>query len=350
MYGQLVAVFDRAHDLVDVAEVQLGIHALREQVQRQVHDVDIARALAIAEQRAFDAVRARQHAHFGGGDTRAAIVMRMQRQDIAVAMLHVAREPFDLVGVDVGRRGFDRRGQIEDHLLLRGRAPFVHHRLADFLGEIELGLGEAFGAVLEHDFRLRHRRHQTLDRFRALDRDLDDARPVEREHHAALHGRGRVVEMHDRALGALDRLERALDQLVARLGQHLDRHVGGDRLVVDQLAHEIEIGLRRGGETDFDFLEAQAHQQIEHAALALGPHRLDQRLVAVAQIDRAPHRRLVERAGRPLAVRQIDRRELAIFGDVFHRGHFGGSVEFKNKSRAKTVSARKSRERHCHGG
>ena len=64
-----------------------------------------------------------------------------------------------------------------------------------------------------------------------------------------------------------------------------------NQVVLDQLAHEIEVGLRRGRETDLDFLEAGLHQQVEHAPLARGVHRLDQRLVAVAQIDAAPQRR-----------------------------------------------------------
>ena len=56
-----------------------GIDALREHVERQRDDVDIAGALAIAEQRAFDAVGAGHQAEFGGGDAGAAVIVRMQR-------------------------------------------------------------------------------------------------------------------------------------------------------------------------------------------------------------------------------------------------------------------------------
>jgi putative CocE/NonD family hydrolase len=47
------------------------------------------------------------------------------------------------------------------------------------------------------------------------------------------------------------------------------------------------------GKPIFDFLEAHVEQQAEHPRLAFVTHRVDQRLVAVAQVDRAPDRRLV---------------------------------------------------------
>ena len=67
---------------------------------------------------------------------------------------------------------------------------------------------------------------------------------------------------------ALQRLERAADQRLARLGQHLDRDVVGDQVLVDQLADEVEFDLRRRGKADLDLLEADLHQRLEHAQLA----------------------------------------------------------------------------------
>ena len=51
-----------------------------------VDDVDVAGALAVAEQRALDAVGAGHHAELGGGDRAAAVVVRVQRQHDAVAV------------------------------------------------------------------------------------------------------------------------------------------------------------------------------------------------------------------------------------------------------------------------
>jgi len=90
------------------------------------------------------------------------------------------------------------------------------------------------------------------------------------------------------------------------LRQHLDGDVVGDALFLDDLPDEVEIGLRRRGKTDLDLLESQSDQEIEEASLALGPHRFDERLIAVAEIDAAPDGCALLRAGRPLAVRQLD--------------------------------------------
>ena len=70
VHGQPVAVLGDAAQRVDVADVELGVDALAEQVHRQRDDVDVAGALAVAEQRALDAVGAGHHAELGGGDTR----------------------------------------------------------------------------------------------------------------------------------------------------------------------------------------------------------------------------------------------------------------------------------------
>ena len=82
-HRQLVAVLDRAPDLVDVAEVDLRVDALAEQVHAQRHQADVAGALAVAEQAALDAVGAGHEAQLGGGDGGAAVVVRVQAQDDA---------------------------------------------------------------------------------------------------------------------------------------------------------------------------------------------------------------------------------------------------------------------------
>src|SRR5690606_27495858 len=64
--GQLVAVLDDAADLVDVAEVDLRVDALGEQVHAEGDQADVAGALAVAEQAALDAVGAGHVAQLGG--------------------------------------------------------------------------------------------------------------------------------------------------------------------------------------------------------------------------------------------------------------------------------------------
>ena len=78
---------------------------------------------------------------------------------------------------------------------------------------------------------------------------LHDLVFVHAQRHPAHDRRGGVVDMHDGALGARQRFERALDQMRARLRQHLDRDVVRHQVLVDQLAHEIELHLRGRRET-----------------------------------------------------------------------------------------------------
>ncbi len=202
MHRDLIAVLDRAHDLRDVGDVELRIDALREQVRRQGHDADVAGALAVAEQRALDAVGAGHQRELRRGDAGAAVVVRVHRDDQALAVGHVAAEPLDLIGVDVGGRHLDRRGQVEDHRPLGRRLPDRHHRFAGALRERQLGTGEALGRVLEADVGAAHLVGALANAARAALGDPDDAVFVQAEDDSALQRRGRVVEMHDRAFRA----------------------------------------------------------------------------------------------------------------------------------------------------
>jgi hypothetical protein len=103
------------------------VNALRIEIERQGHEVDVARALAIAEQTALRRDRARQQAELRRGDSRAAIVVGMQRDHDVFAALEVRRHPLDLVGVDVRRGVLDRGRQVHDD---RPPGPASHARIA----------------------------------------------------------------------------------------------------------------------------------------------------------------------------------------------------------------------------
>src|SRR5438309_345246 len=76
-----------------------------------------------------------------------------------------------------------------------------------------------------------------------------------------------VVEMDERARSTAQRLERALDQLGPRLREHLDDHVVGDQILLDDLAHEVEVRQRGRGKAHLDLLEAALDQEVEHPPL-----------------------------------------------------------------------------------
>ena len=73
----LVAVLDGAPDRVDIREVDLRVDALGEQVHPHGDEVDIAGALAVAEQAALDPVRAGEQAQLGRRDGSAAVGCRL---------------------------------------------------------------------------------------------------------------------------------------------------------------------------------------------------------------------------------------------------------------------------------
>ena len=76
--------------------------------------------------------------------------------------------------------------------------------------------------------------------------------------------------------------------------------------------------------------ESDIEQRLEEATLARPVHRIGQRLVAVAQVDRAPARGTVEHTGRPLAIRQVHARDGGIFpGRVLD--HHGGSPPLRRR-------------------
>src|SRR5579871_703076 len=112
--------------------------------------------------------------------------------------------------------------------------------------------------------------------------------------------------MHDGAPGTLETFERPGDEVGARLGEHLYGHVIGDEVALDELACEVEIRLGGGRKSDLDFLEPDLQQLFEHAHFAGRVHRLDERLITVAQVDTAPGRRRGDGPARPGAVGQIN--------------------------------------------
>jgi len=112
--------------------------------------------------------------------------------------------------------------------------------------------------------------------------------------------------MDDHLVGTADGLVGPLDQLGAGLGEHLDSDVLGDEVLLDDLLDEIEVGLRGGGKAHFYLAESHVDEAAEHDELAVRAHRLDQGLVAVAQIDAAPTGRLGDAAVGPGPLREGD--------------------------------------------
>ena len=120
--------------------------------------------------------------------------------------------------------------------------------------------------------------------------------------------------MHDGAASAFECFDGAADQGLAGGGEDFERHVIGNMTAFDELAHKIKVGLRGRGKGDFDFLEANIAESLEHAHLALAIHWLEQRLIPVAKIGTHPDRCLGYGAIGPLPVIEFDRGKGGVFG------------------------------------
>ena len=241
----LRAVLDRAADRIHVGEVNARVDALAEQVQAQGHQIHVAGALALAQQATLDAVRAGEQRQLGGGDAGAAVVVGVDGQGHKLAAAQVAAHPLDLVSEHVGRGALDSGRQVEHDLAPLARLPHVHDGLADLEGEIELGVHKNLRGVFETEDRLVPQALLSLRNNLARTGlgELNRLRLVRVEHNLPEHGRRRVVEVNGGAREAHDGLNRAFDQLGARLGEHRDGHVLGHRVILDQGAHEVVVGL-----------------------------------------------------------------------------------------------------------
>ena len=313
VHGQLGAVLDHRAHAVDVRKIQPRRHALRIQIHRQGEQVHIAGALAMAKQTALHPLGAGHHRQLGRRHRRATVVVRVHAENQAVAARQMAVHPFDLVGVGVGGGQLHRSRQVDDHLVLRRRLPHCADRIADFQGEFRLAGGEGFWRVFKHPLGVRATRGQGANLLGAAHRQRLDASAVAIEHNAAKRRGDRVVQMDNGAARAMQRLNGAGNQILARLRQHAQRHIRRHGVLFDQLADKIKIGLRGRWKRHFDFPEANLHQQGKQLPLARRRHRLDQRLIAVAQVGAQPDGRRAGDLVGPLPVGQGQRDKSRVF-------------------------------------
>ena len=196
-------------------------------------------------------------------------------------------EILDLLRVDVRHGVFHRGGKVDDGLPVRRGLPDIEDGVNDLERVLGLGAREALGRILEAVLFSRLL-GELLQQFCPFDGDLLDLLFGLFEHLLALGDGGRIVDVDNDVLGALDRLEGAADDVLARLREHLDGDVVGDEVLFDEGAKEGILRLARGGEAHLDLLEADPKEQFEKFELGFKRHGLDERLVAVAQIDAAP--------------------------------------------------------------
>ena len=132
-----------------VREVKLRVDAEREHIHRQRDDIDVACAFAVAEERAFNPVRARQQSELTISHAATAVVVRVQAEDNFIAELEVLVNVRNLRGVNVRQTHFDGHGDIDNRAAVDDGLPHVEDGVANFEGVFGLGAGETFGRVFK---------------------------------------------------------------------------------------------------------------------------------------------------------------------------------------------------------
>ena len=202
VYGQVVAFADDVDDVVHAREVEAGVDALAVEIHRHNHDVHVAGAFAIAEQRAFNAVGACHDRQFGGGDGAAAVVVGVDADHDVFAAGEFAAEVFDLVGVAVRCAGFDGIRQVEDDFAPCPRLPDLADSFANGNSKVGFSLREAFRRVFKNPFAIRVTRSPFLQQSRARNGDSRNVFFAFFIDFFPLYARGGVVQVDDSALGA----------------------------------------------------------------------------------------------------------------------------------------------------
>ena len=328
----LVAVLNRLANLGHVGQVKLRVDALGEPVEAQRDQVDVAGTLAVAQQAAFHAVGAGQHGQLGGGHAHAFVVVRVEGEHHGVTVVEVGGDVLHFVGEHVRRGHFHGGGQVDDHRVLGSRLDNTDHGVAHLDGVLRLGAGEGFRRVLVVQVDALGLVLEVLAQFGGVGGELLDLLLVLAEHDLALQHRHGVVEVHDGALGTLERLVSAADEVLAALGEYHDGHVVRNQLTLDEHTDEVEIGLGSGREAHLDLLESHGDEQVPETQLALGIHRVDEGLIAVAKIDGAPARRALQSLARPRTLRVI-KRDLLVVGGVLVVRHTTRLLRIANESR-----------------
>ncbi len=211
--------------------------------------------------------------------------MWVQRNNHRVAFGDCANKPFNNVAVHVWCVALNCCWQVQNEFLRTGRLNNCHHRFANFNSKLWLGECEAFRRILVSNIGSWKQVLQVFAQLRGLHRNVNYALLVEPEYHSALQWVGGVIEVHDCALRALQAFIRALQQIFTTLHQHLNGHIVGNEVLLNEQANEIKIWLRSRRKANFNFFEAHFDERVEHAQFALGVHWVDERLVAVAKVD-----------------------------------------------------------------
>ena len=215
-----------------------------------------------------------------------------------------ANEVFHHVGKLVGQAVLYRGGQVEDHLAVRRGVEVVQHRRTDIHGIVHLRPHKRLRGVFIAKIHTAcdHRLGHLIDQVCRVGGNFGDTLTVHMEYHLALEGGGGIIEVQDDVFGPRNGLKGFFDEVLPGLDQHLDGHVVRDVAPLYKLPADLVLRLAGGGEANLDLLHPDVHQGVKILQLFLQIHGVDEGLVPVPQVHRAPHRGAGDGPVRPGAV------------------------------------------------
>ena len=275
-----------------VRKIKFGVYAQCKHVHRQSNYVNISGAFAVAKERAFNSIRARQKSQLTIRHAATSVVVRVQAQNNFVAELEIFTYVGDLRGVNVRQTHFNSDGNIYNRFAVNDRLPHVQNRVTNFQRIFRLGARETFGRIFKAIIRARLFR-QLKQKFCSVDCNIFYFVFGHSKDLLALCHRSRIVNVDDCIFRAVQCLKSFLYDMFPRLRQDLNRHVVGNQIIFYQLAKECIFGIAGGGEAHFYFLESDFDERFIKFNFLVQTHRDYQRLIAVAQINTTPYRSLL---------------------------------------------------------
>ena len=306
------------YGFINMAEIQFGVNALREDVHGYIHDVCVAGSFAVAEQCAFHTVSPCQYSQLGCCYGCAAVVVCMQADVNAVSVFQVFTAVFNLVGVDIGCRHFYGRGQIDDCLVVGCGLPDIQNRIADFYGKGHFCACEAFGRIFKEKLRFGDSCCFFLNLLCACNCQINGFLHGIAENNISLQGGGGVIQMYDCFFCTLQCFEGFMDDVGSALCQHLYGNIIGNQVVVNQASCKFKFGIACRREADFDFLKPCIHQKLEEFQFFGQVHGDFQGLVAVSHVNAAPYGCFCDGVAWPFAVGHVHCGVGSVFCVVHH--------------------------------
>lgn len=268
-----------------ISEKSTGIDALRIHVHGEGDDVAVARALAVAEEGAFGAVGARKEAELRRRDA-----VRGRCGDEGTKRRSHGTSCACACTRSAARRRaawrFPPWRKVDDRLPLCRGLPDIEDGVDDFERVLGLGAREALGRIFEAVL-LARLFGELLQKLRAVDGDSLDLFLRLFEDLLALGDGGRIIDVDDDVFAPLT-ASKVRRMMCSRACVSTWMVTSSGMRSCSMRARRNAIRLARGGEAHLDLLKADPKEQFEKFKLGFKRHGLDERLVAVAQIDAAP--------------------------------------------------------------